>query len=379
MTHVGMLCNVELDVDPREQLSPSVVNRACLVDDLLAPDDIRLFLYCPRDVTADGEVPGYMLEKRVPVALRAPVPRVNANWSYRTRQLLKSGMGYQSFKRWMRDQGNAVYVPYEFAELVANKLASFELVREWDEQLHPWTEAFLASRAQIESFLARSETVFIKPRAGHKGNRIFVIRRSGDACALHYYDSKERRSFPRLSYAASVALIEAAASREPYIVQQGIETFRPDGAVFDARVMMAHDGHGWDALIEGRLSPPGSDLSNVFQGGTVHQIETLLAGVVGDDESRLIQERIQTAAHGLAGLLESRFPGALSEIGFDFVLGTDLRPHLVEINAKPGIAGIASESRYSEWTLEEQALHSMWTLPQMNRLARFLRLKVASA
>lgn len=371
-----MLCNVDAHGDPREQLTPSVINRACLIDELLAPDSIRVFLYCPKDITANGEAPGYVLEQRIPVRLRGMVPRVNANWSYRTRQLLRGGMGYQPFKRWLREHDVEVYVPYEFSELVANKLKTFELVREWDERLHPYTEEFAASRAQLDAFLERSASVFLKPRAGHKGNRIFVLRRAGVGCSLRYYDSRERRSFSCISLDATLSLVDGAASLDRYVIQEGIESLRYDDAVFDVRVVMVHDGQDWNAILESRLSPPGSDLSNVYQGGSVHQTHQLLERVVGESESQVVEERVRRCSHELAGYLESRFPGELPEIGFDFVLDADREPHLVEINAKPGIAGIGSERRYLEWTEDEQALHEMWTLPHMKRLANFLRRKI---
>src|SRR4030095_3976786 len=104
MTHVGVLCNLDMNGDPLQDLSASVINRAWLIGRLLAPEDIGLFLYCPKDVAATSEVPGYVLEQEKLVATQRPVPRVSANWSYRTRHLLRHGMGYQPFKRWMREQ-----------------------------------------------------------------------------------------------------------------------------------------------------------------------------------------------------------------------------------------------------------------------------------
>jgi len=379
LTYVGVLCNVDTEGNPLQQLSPSVINRACLIGRMLAPENIRLFLYCPKDVAATGEVPGYVLEEQKLVATRQPVPRVSANWSYRTRQLLRHGMGYQSFKQWMRERGNEVYVPYEFSELVSNKQKTYDAVREWDETLHPHTEDFVASPTQIESFLARSNNVFIKPRAGHKGNRIFVLRRSGSGYSLEYYDSRARRSFPRISLVAVLALLDAAAGRENYVVQEGIESLRYQAAVFDVRVVMVHDGQAWHALLESRLAPPGSELSNVYQGGTIRVTRELLASAVGDPEARAVEDRLRQISHGLAGHLESRFPDRLSEIGFDFVLDPDRRPRLVEVNAKPGIAGIGSETKLFDWAPEDRALHEMWTFPHMRHLAGFLRHKIQAA
>jgi YheC/D like ATP-grasp len=379
MTYVGVLCNVDLDGDPLQQLSPSVINRAVLIGRLLAPEDIRLFLYCPKDVAASGEAPGYVLEGQKLVETRRPVPRVSANWSYRTRHLLRHGMGYQSFKQWMRERGNEVYVPYEFSELVSNKQKTYDAVREWDESLHPHTEDFVATPEQLESFLARAQTVFIKPRAGHKGNRIFVLRRAGSGYSLEYYDSRARRSFPRISLVAVLALIDAAAGRERYVVQEGVESLRYQDAVFDVRVVMVHDGRTWHELLESRLAPRGSELSNVYQGGSIRVTRELLASMVGPQEAIVIEDQLRQVSQRLAGHFESRFPDALPEIGLDFVLDPDRRPHLVEVNAKPGIAGIGSETKLNEWPREDQALHEMWTFPHMRHLAGFLRHKIEAA
>ena len=376
MTHIGVLCNLDTSADPRQQLSTSVLNRAYLISQLLEPEGIRLFLYSPKDVTPDGEAPGFVLHEGLPVAGHRSVPRVNANWTYATRRLLRAGMGYQPFKRWMRERGLEAYVPYEFSELVSNKLRTYEAVRAWDESLHPHTEEFTTSPAQIESFLERSKLVFIKPRAGHKGNRIFVLRNGGARLALEYYDSRGRRSFPCITLDAVLTLVDTVTRKERYVVQVGIESLRHAGAVFDVRVVMIHDGRGWHDLFETRLAPPGSVLSNVYQGGTIHATPELLASTVGPRNGRSVENRLRQIAHDLAAHFESRYPGALPEIGFDFVLDGDREPHLVEVNAKPGIAGIGSERRVFDWTPDEKPLLEMWTLPHMRHLADFLRHRV---
>ena len=106
MTHLGVLCNLEAHRDPLEQPSPSVINRAYLIDELLAPEGHSCL-----SLLAEGRRPlpatrSGTLQKGTPVAVRQPVPRVNANWSYATRRLLRHGMGYQPLKRWLRERGS---------------------------------------------------------------------------------------------------------------------------------------------------------------------------------------------------------------------------------------------------------------------------------
>ena len=105
-----------------------------------------------------------------------------------------------------------------------------------------------------------------------------------------------------------LALVDAAADRERYVVQEGIESLRHEGAVFDVRVVMVHDGRGWNALLETRLARADCELSNVFQGGTIHVTHELLESTVGERDSRVIEERLMRTSHGLAACLETRFP-----------------------------------------------------------------------
>lgn len=375
MNHVGLLCNCSKGSDPKEHLSPSLINRAFLIDELLAPSGIRLFLYSPRDVTSTRVVPGYRVERHDLVPVRQSVPRINANWTYGTRRLIDEGMGYRRFKRWTRENKIGIYVPYEFSELVSNKRKAYEVVREHDESLHPHTEDFAGSSVQIDSFLERSEVAFIKPRAGNRGNRIFVLRQAGDGFSLKYYDSGEQRLLAPISLDAALGVVEVAAGQKRYVIQQGVESLRYEGAVFDVRVVMVHDGSGWHSILETRLAPCESDLSNVFQGGSIQVTEELFSRMFGDEEGRRLAQRIRKASHGVAEHFESLYPSDLMELGFDFVLDRDRNLHLVEVNAKPGVAGFGSETKVFEWKVEDEAHYERWVRPHVRHLAGFLRAK----
>ncbi len=375
---VGLLCNCTRKTDQTRKLSPSVVNRAFLLEELLGPSGIHVFLYSPRRVTSKRRVEGYRIEGHALVEDRCAVPRVNANWTYATRRLIDKGMGYRRFKRWTRENGIDVYVPYEFSELVSNKQKAYEVVRAYDDALHPHTEVFDRSPAQIDAFLARSDVVFIKPRAGNKGNRIFVLRRSGSEFSLNYYDTRARRSFPSISLKAALALIEGAAVGERYVIQEGVESLRYQDAVFDVRVVMVHDGSEWHSILETRLAPTRSELSNVFQGGSIRLTEELLASLLGEQEGRAVEQEIRRTSHGLAESLDSLYPAALPELGFDFVLDRERKLHLVEVNAKPGVAGIGSEEKLFDWHPENEPLYEHWVRPHAKHLAGFVRSKVES-
>lgn len=373
MNYIGLLCNCSLDESPRTQLSPSLVNRAYLIDRILREDGAALFLCSPRDVQSVESVPGYEIDGEQMKSATRPLPSVNANWTYGTRRLINQGIGYKRFKRLLRDSGISVYVPYEFSELVSNKLKTCEVVGRYDGSLHPRTEDYLGSSGQVESFLERSDIIFLKPRAGNKGNQIFVLKKSEAGLSLKYYEAGAQRVFSPITVETALDIVAVSASKKNYVVQHGVESLRHEGSVFDVRVVMVHDGDDWHSILETRLAPEGSDLSNIFQGGSIEVTEDLLITVVGASRARVVEDEIRGVSLGLARHLETLFPDSLMEMGFDFVLDREARVHLVEVNAKPGIAGFGSEAKFFDWKREDQPYYERWVYPHVRHLAGFLR------
>ncbi len=373
---IGLLCNPSTHGNPKEELSPSLINRAFLIDRLLRPSGIAFFLYSPHDVSSLAEVPGYTIDGDDLVAASKAIPRVNANWTYGTRRLINQGMGYNKFKRWAQENQIEIYVPYGFSELVSNKRKAYEIVREYDVALHPHTEDYVGSLAQIESFLDRADVVFIKPRSGNRGNNIFVLRRASGGFSLKYYDQGNQRLFSRLTLEAAVGVVHVAAGPKSYIIQEGIEPQRFEGSVFDIRVVMVNDGSQWHSILETRLAPQNSDLSNVFQGGSIRVTEAILLELFGDEAARGLDTEIRRVSDGIARHLDPLYPGKLMEIGFDFLLDRERQLHLIEVNAKPGVAGFGSETKLFEWKPEDEPHYQRWVHPHVTHVAAFLKAKV---
>jgi len=184
MKTLGILCNCSDKSDPTSQLSPSIINRAFLIDRALRSAGIEVFLYSPVELSADdtvgrSRVAGFRVEGDTLTPAQRVIPRVNASWTYRTRKLIDRGMGYRPFQKWAKAQGLSVFVPFGFAEMVSDKRRAFTVVNECLPGLHPHTEDYIGSPRQIEAFFERSGIVFLKPRAGNRGNQIFVLRRVG--------------------------------------------------------------------------------------------------------------------------------------------------------------------------------------------------------
>lgn len=376
VTFVGLLCNCPADGSPLEELSPSLINRAFLIDRLLRPSGIALFLYSPREVSSGDAVPGFIVDGNDLVPATRPIPRVNANWTYGTRKLINQGMGYNRFKRWARKNRIGIYVPYEFSELVSNKRKAYDTVRQHDPDLHPHTEDYAGSLVQIRSFLDRADVVFIKPRSGNRGNHIFVLRSAGGEFSLKYYDQGAQRLFSPLTLEAAAGVVQAATGGKSYVIQEGIESIRFDGSVFDIRVVAVNDGSNWHSILETRLAPRNSDLSNVFQGGSIRVTESLLVDLFGDDEALAIEKMIRRVSHGVAEYLDSLYPTELMEIGFDFLLDQKRQLRLVEVNSKPGVAGFGSETKLFDWKPADEVHYQRWVYPHVMHVASFLKSKI---
>jgi hypothetical protein len=214
---------------------------------------------------------------------------------------------------------------------------------------------------------------FIKPRNGNKGNRILTIKRDDRGLRLTYYDHGRRRE-RRVSALGEVLEIVSRITRgnRKYVIQHGVETMRHGASTFDIRVTMLHDGESWHCLHEARISPPGSDVSNVSQGGDIAITEALLFETVGAEASSELLRELLDESVGLAVHLEQLHPGDINEVAFDFAVDREGRLRLLEVNTKPGLAGIGSNVPFYAVRPEQQALFARWAIPHVARLADFL-------
>jgi hypothetical protein len=380
MYDIGFHYSPPPKANPDRPFSPSLINRIALLESRLRPYGFRLFVHSPRDVSAEHPtVPGFVFDDGELTPVRAPVPRVNGNWSSRTRRMIEEGMGYEQFGRWTARNGIRIYVPHAFSELLGDKLETYKLVRGYHEALHPHCEPFGDSMTQLEHFVASGHLTFIKPRGGSQGNRIVTLRRDGNGLRVtRYYKGRRREANARTTREALESVRAALDPKRKYLIQHGVETMRHEGSTFDIRVTMLNDGSRWHWLHEARLSPSGSDVSNVSQGGEILPTENLLFDLAGPEASADLLHEIQSESFGLAAYLERLHPGEVLEIAFDFAVGGDGRPYLLEVNTKPGLAGIGSNVSVFDKRPEHEPMFERWVYPHVDCLARFLRTKAGA-
>ena len=380
MRHVGFHYGCPLTGEAWRRLSPSVINRVALMDEQLRKAGMRLFCYSPSHITpGDPQVPGYLFEDGRFIATRAMIPDVNGNWANRTRRLIDRGMGYDAFARWAEARHLGIYVPHAFSELMGNKLETYKLVRGFHATLHPHCEPYAQSERQLEYFIENGRVTFIKPRTGSKGNQIVTVRRDAMGLSVtHYRDGRQRRYEAKTVKAATEFIRLLTKGKKRYLIQHGVEALRYDGSAFDIRVVMLHDGLAWSWVHEARLSPAGSDVSNVAQGGKSVLTEDLLVDLLGAEAAQQSLYELKSESFGLMTYLERLHPGEIHEVAFDFALDREARLRLLEINTKPGLAGIGADVTIYDKRPEDEPLFEHWVYPHVAPLARFLQAKAES-
>ena len=376
--NVGFLFNCSMKTNPRVRLSASLLNRVALIDAALREADMRVFFYSPKHVTeAAATVPGYVLDEDEFVPTTSEVPLVNGNFTYQTRRLLEKGMGYRRFVDWAEQRGIGVYVPYAFSELVHDKYETYRLVRAHHETLHPYCEPYRRSARQLERFVDSSVSTFIKPRAGSKGNRITTLKRDRNGLSVTFYHAGRQRRFAAKSVAEASEFVRyLTKGKTRYVIEHGIDTLSYGDCVFDIRVVMVQDGTTWTWFHEARLSPRGSDVSNVSQGGSAVVTEDLLHAVLGAEAAQQKLRELESEAFALAVYLDKLHPGDLMEVAFDFVLDREAKLHLVEINTKPGLLHVGFLRKVFDALPAEEPLFERYVYPHTSALARFLRNKL---
>ena len=365
-------------VGTNKRISASFVNRVALIEGHLRDEGLRLLVYGPQNISpADDTVGGYLFESGGYRPTTASVPRVNGNWTHRTRRLLEKGMGWQRFGQWVQERGIGIYVPHAFSELLGNKHETYKLVRGFHETLHPHCELYGRTTRQLTHFVETGNLTFLKPVTGSKGNRIITLRRDDTGLSVTHYEDGAQRRQPAGTIREASRIVRGLIGREKsYVIQHGVETMRHGGSTFDIRVTMLHDGRRWHWLHEVRLSRKGSDVSNVWQGGAVVVTEDLLFDLMGAEGARQLLHELESESFGLAAYLERLHPGDILEVAFDFAIDREGKLRLLEINTKPGLAGIGADVSVFDKRPEHEPLFERWVYPHTRHLAFFLMSKV---
>jgi hypothetical protein len=146
---------------------------------------------------------------------------------------------------------------------------------------------------------------------------------------------------------------ERFGRQENYIVQEGIQSFTPNGRPISVRVHVQLLKGEW--VIGGMYTNIGSQLAtdngimNYHRDSTIITIDELLSLHYQMDKKKKkeILGCIEKVSISAAKVIASKYPNR--EYGIDLGLNKEKKPILFEVNTTPGISGFAGLEDNSIW------------------------------
>jgi len=192
------------------------------------------------------------------------------------------------------------------------------------------------SQETLSSYLARYDSVYVKPVAGSRGRGIVKVWRENGQYVVQKNVYKAQRV---KTLDAAKRYIDKVRAGKMYIVQQGIKLAKINGRPFDIRVMMQRNRVGGEWLYSGsvaKIAGGTSIVTNVaVSRGSVMDIETALKKSFGWSKARIQSCLSQLERLGKIGALHFDTYQKYRELGFDVAVDVSGRVWLIEQNTAP--------------------------------------------
>ncbi|PWK12817.1 YheC/YheD family protein [Tumebacillus permanentifrigoris] len=198
-------------------------------------------------------------------------------------------------------------------------------------------DSALYSYAQLERYLNRYKTVFVKPTIGGGGHNIFCVKRLEEG---GYLVKMERKRMQTSSLRRIHDWITESARQKhrTFMIQQGIDLALWRGRPVDLRTIVQKNHRG-DWEVTGMFSKiAGKDLAitNVSAGGTAHSVEEYLTALgYKQTESQAILRSLNSVSLGIARQFGRTYGNAT--YGLDIGLDRQGKLLLIEANTVPRI------------------------------------------
>lgn len=199
----------------------------------------------------------------------------------------------------------------------------------------PETRRYTGFR-DLAGMLGRHPQVFLKPDGGSLGKSIMRVARLPEGrYDYHLSLGAGDRHLVLGSLAAVGRRVQVVVGRRRYIIQQGLQLARLNGATFDIRMLMQKDRRGqWKVTSRvARVAAPDRLATNVALGGLATGSTRVLRAALGGLAPG--PRRLAEVGRLLAASLEERLGEELGEVGIDLGLDRRGRIWLIEANSRP--------------------------------------------
>nr|WP_206763637.1 YheC/YheD family protein [Brevibacillus laterosporus] len=214
-----------------------------------------------------------------------------------------------------------------------------------DNLRHYLPETKLFRNRAFTDMLNKYDIIYVKPVIGSVGAGVARIEQKPDG--YFFYSSQTSESFQHLE--ELVQFVEKWVKNKTYIVQQGIPLCKYQDRTFDVRVSIQKDQlHEWKISgMVAKLANLDNKLSNLAQGGSAEQLETVLGSLFATQSIPIVVRRLQTACFAIVEQLELN-ESSLVDLGLDMGIDQFGLPYFIEANVR--------DQRYSFFKAGEKAM-----------------------
>ncbi|AYB37370.1 YheC/YheD family endospore coat-associated protein [Brevibacillus laterosporus] len=214
-----------------------------------------------------------------------------------------------------------------------------------DNLRHYLPETKLFRNRAFTDMLNKYDIIYVKPVIGSVGAGVARIEQKPDG--YFFYSSQTSESFQHLE--ELVQFVEKWVKNKTYIIQQGIPLCKYQDRTFDVRVSIQKDQlHEWKISgMVAKLANLDNKLSNLAQGGSAEQLETVLGSLFATQSIPIVVRRLQTACFAIVEQLELNDP-SLVDLGLDMGIDQFGLPYFIEANVR--------DQRYSFFKAGEKAM-----------------------
>lgn len=199
----------------------------------------------------------------------------------------------------------------------------------------PYTEE-CCSVEQLENFIQKYETVFIKPIHGSQGRNIFKVTKDKDLYRL----KNSQNSEVEVEYKSISQLfhpIKQQLSKRTFIIQEGLPLISKDDRLVDFRFLCHKNKFNkWEVTSTvARIGHPTQFVSNLARGGDLQKIDEFLSKYLPKKERIHFKKLLVELAIECCICIDSSFDGLFAEFGVDLAIDNQFNPWVIEINSKP--------------------------------------------
>ena len=191
--------------------------------------------------------------------------------------------------------------------------------------------------AEVEEWLERYASVFIKPVRGSGGHGVVRVQEDRDGGYVLTSSDTVHLSREELQ-----EQLKKLVGREKHLIQRGLPLLEVDRRNIDIRVVLHRDGYGdWQAVCTvPRIGQPGQAVTNLARGGekrSLSWLRELDADIPSQEE---IEDVAILAAEGVTAIRPT-----LAFLGIDVALDREGDLWVIDVNPRPGRKVLTLEDR----------------------------------